>query len=187
MSLPRRRCRATSDKFRISPPEGEAPAPVCGYNAPPRLPSRSGGMAYAGDSKSPAPRGREGSTPSSGTITVAFACDGICALRRTGDRLGRMRPRSLAWPRRCVPAPASRTSSARLLRGDFSRCEQNDLPHKESSFAALVPEFAAREVSRGNRGRRRAPREAERSERTSRTIEAASGRVVRRWRQPGPE
>src|SRR6266511_2047789 len=29
---------------------------------------RSGGMADAGDSKSPAPRGLEGSTPSSGTI-----------------------------------------------------------------------------------------------------------------------
>ena len=89
-------------------------------------------------------------------------------------------PRPRAWSRGCAPAPATRVVSLGELRETLSRCEQNDLSCKESLYRALAPEFAAREVSRGNRGRRRAPRERERSVGIRLAVEAASGRAASR-------
>jgi hypothetical protein len=70
-------------------------------------------------------------------------------------------------------AVASRPSAESLL----SEGRHHELMIDSICKGTLALELAAREVSRGNRGRRRAPRERERSEGIRRTVEAASGRA----------
>ncbi len=143
----------------------------------------------------------------------------------TGERLGRMRPRSVASARSgpagatasgsrgcalgrspgpsLALAPAARGSSP---LGDSSRCDLTEARSLAWTLAALsLPQreapplwespraatralkidlraFAARVVSRSNRGRRRAPRERERSEgpgARSRPFGRAAGRCAK--------